>query len=498
MTILKKVITVTVIIFFAGNVHAQWSTDIRLTNNSGESWTTMGKKCIAYSSNVLHVVWFDRRFGDDEIMYKRSTDGGVNWEPVVRLTNSPASSTNPEIAASGNNVFVVWRDFRDGNYEIYFKRSADKGVSWDNDIRLTNNGSYSIDPCIDIYTSVIQVAWSDNRDGNYEIYFKRSTDNGTNWDAVQRITNNASESNFPSINTISNNTILVWSDNRDGNSEIYYNKSTNAGATWGSDARLTNNSANSVNPDVTGYSNGSGYNLYLTWSDYRDGNSEVYFKRSTDNGVSWNTDQRITNDAGISIYPVLDVFGQNLYIVWQDYRAGNYGVYYNRSLNSGLSWDIDLKLNTSALGASAPSICIYNTGLHVVWCDERDNDLEIYYKQNPTGNITSITNTGTEIPENFSLSQNFPNPFNPTTNFEFSIPLLRGVDVPSTRDGGGVFITLEIYDAIGRKIETLVNSAMNPGTYKVEWKASNYNSGVYFYRLTAGSYRETKKMLLVK
>jgi hypothetical protein len=86
--------------------------------------------------------------------------------------------------------------------------------------------------------------------------------------------------------------------------------------------------------------------------------------------------------------------------------------------------------------------------------------------------------------------QNYPNPFNPTTNVRFNIPPLKGVR--------GMMTHLVLFDILGKEIQTLINEKLQPGTYEVEWNASNYPSGVYFYSLTAGDFKETKKMILIK
>jgi hypothetical protein len=71
----------------------------------------------------VHVVWSDARDADYEIYYKRSTDGGISWGGDTRLTNAPSTSEIPSITVSGSVVHVVWFDLRDLNYEIYSKRS---------------------------------------------------------------------------------------------------------------------------------------------------------------------------------------------------------------------------------------------------------------------------------------------------------------------------------------------------------------------------------------
>ena len=90
-----------------------------------------------------------------------------------------------------------------------------------------------------------------------------------------------------------------------------------------------------------------------------------------------------------------------------------------------------------------------------------------------------------EIIKNFSLSQNYPNPFNPSTNINFSIP----------RAG---FVSLDIYSITGERIATLVSEDLNAGSYNYNWDASGLSSGIYFYKISSGSFTSTKKMLLLK
>ena len=109
---------------------------------------------------------------------------------------------------------------------------------------------------------------------------------------------------------------------------------------------------------------------------------------------------------------------------------------------------------------------------------------------------TEIIATGTEEennskkPVSFKLEQNYPNPFNPTTIIKYSIPFLETGHAPS--------VQLRVYDLLGREVATLVKKEQQPGNYEVEFNASNLSSGVYFYKLQAGNFIQTKKMLLLK
>jgi len=112
---------------------------------------------------------------------------------------------------------------------------------------------------------------------------------------------------------------------------------------------------------------------------------------------------------------------------------------------------------------------------------------------------TSIDPEQIESPNYFSLQQNYPNPFNPVTTIKFSIPALTpSLSLGERVSEGRVRVTLKIYDVLGREIAILVNEEKAPGNYEVKWDASGFPSGIYFYRLAAGSFTETKKMVLLR
>ncbi|MCK4529630.1 MAG: T9SS type A sorting domain-containing protein, partial [Candidatus Marinimicrobia bacterium] len=90
-----------------------------------------------------------------------------------------------------------------------------------------------------------------------------------------------------------------------------------------------------------------------------------------------------------------------------------------------------------------------------------------------------------KIPKRFFLQQNYPNPFNPITTFSYDLPYSSNVN-------------LSIYDISGRLIETLINQHQNAGSYTTKWNASEYSSGIYIYRLQAGDFVDTKKMVFMK
>jgi hypothetical protein len=138
---------------------------------------------------------------------------------------------------------------------------------------------------------------------------------------------------------------------------------------------------------------------------------------------------------------------------------------------------------------------------------------------NKEGIPVGIEKKDESIPSNFKLEQNYPNPFNPSTTIKYSIPMsLFGyaqddkssvianssnhdkADVTLRQAQSDIHVTLKIYDILGREVATLVNEYQKPGTYNYQLSINNYqlSSGVYFYQLKAGSFIETKKLVIMK
>lgn len=478
---MKKLLALIIfLILNSTSLFSQWQPDVRLTNDPAFSLASFNNAwSVATSGNVVHVVWRDQRDGNDEIYYKRSTDGGINWGTDTRLTNDPNTSRQPSIAVSGSIVHVVWPDDRDS--EIHYKRSTDGGVSWGEDTPLTNTAGGSGSSSVSVSGSVVHVVWNDFQDFNNEIYYKRSTDGGVNWSSDTRLTNDPATSWEPSIAVSGSVVHVVWWENREGNNEIYYKRSTDGGVNWGADTRLTNNSASSETPFISV----SDSVVHIVWNDDRDGNGEIYYRRSTDAGVSWGVDTRLTNNSANSRNPSVAVSGTTVHVVWPDQRDGNDEIYYKSSTDGGVAWGADIRLTNNVGESSWSSVTVSGSVVHVVWNDKRDGNFEIYYKRNPDGNVTGIEAIASDLPEEFLLNQNYPNPFNPVTNIRYAIP----------QQG---YVTLKIYDILGNEIATLVNEEKSTGTYEVQFDASLLSSGVYLYKIQAGEYSSTKKMTLLK
>ena len=144
----------------------------------------------------------------------------------------------------------------------------------------------------------------------------------------------------------------------------------------------------------------------------------------------------------------------------------------------GMGVGVDSENNTYVTGYFEDTIFLDDSSITSI----QGNDIFIA-KLNTSG--VSFVDDYNAVLRSFELKQNYPNPFNPTTKIKYQIPQLS-------------FVTIKVYDVLGNEISTLVKEEKPQGSYEVEFKATNFPSGIYFYRLQAGNFVETKKMLLLK
>lgn len=156
------------------------------------------------------------------------------------------------------------------------------------------------------------------------------------------------------------------------------------------------------------------------------------------------------------------------------------------STDGGYTYPTVLISNTPNDGSQLVNLPIINTTTARIKIEAVNNIFFDISNFNFTlTNLVGVGNNGSEVPDVYSLTQNYPNPFNPSTSIKFGLPVSS-------------LVNLKIYNTAGQVVKTLVSSELSAGYYDINFNASNLASGVYFYELRAGSFIETKKMLLVK
>lgn len=470
------------------------------SNDGGLSWTegrltssfgVWGDPCVIFDAvGNLHYGHLSNPpapagYFIDRIIVQKSTDGGVTWNDGAGIGLNPPKQQDKEWLAADmtnslfkNRLYVAWTEFdRYGSMDpqdstrILFSYSTNFGETWSKPVKVSDVSGDCVDSDSTVEGAVPAVG------PNGEVY-------------------------------------LAWA----GPLGIVLDKSTDGGATFGRDRFVT------VQPggwdfNVSGISRCNGLpvtacdisnspyrgNVYVAWSDQRRGidDTDIFFIKSTDGGETWGPIKRVNNDTTTRqqffVWMTVDPITGNIYLVFYDRRqtTGNATeVYVAKSTDGGESFE-NFRISESAFTPDSSiffgdyiNIAARNGKVHPIWMRLDDGNLSVWTAivvDAPTGVNGEEKKARLE---GFKLAPNYPNPvqisaLNPTTTISYVLPSAQ-------------VVTLKIYDVAGREIRTLVNASEGAGIHHVQFDARQLASGIYFYKLTAGSFSATKKMLVMR
>lgn len=367
---------------------AGWSDEINLSNDP--TYRDIIPEIAVNKSNI-YIVWLHNY---NEVYYSKSINGGEIWSNPISLYSSASNVLYPIIREDNNSIHVAWSSA----YKIFYSNSTDNGDTWSS-IQIISNESTALADYSRLFVNGdnIHVSWYDVQDGSDgEVYYRRSLDGGITWDDGQgvdqdrRITYSPSVVTKPLIAGYRENISVAWMDERNGDFEIYWMISKDNGYTWedglgniGLDRRLTYTGVYDYAITV------NGFNIHIAWlkQTWPGPTYSLYYCNSTDNGITWNTPKLLSGPVSSMAGPDITVDRSNVSIVWSDRRDdGTHGqIYCKNSTNGGITWNPDLRLTYNlSRESAAPKIRIDNGTTHLARADRfPSNDREIYYKRYP-------------------------------------------------------------------------------------------------------------------
>jgi hypothetical protein len=499
---LTSFICISIFLLSTLSLKAQWDTEVRMTDAPGYSLTSLSnQRNIATSGNNVHMVYYDQRDAQPpytiesqfEVYYRLSTDDGTTFGTEQRLTfgSDIDRSINPSIAVSGSVIHVIYDAKRNSgaNREVCYMRSDDNGATWSAEISLTSGVSMQTNASIASSGSYVHVAYYDNSAGNYEIFHLRSSNGGNTWSAPARMTNNSGNSDSPCLAASGSKVYLVWADFSSGKWELFFRKSTNNGQSFSNALRITGTPADDARyPSLTV----SGNYIHVVFSELSSGNIRLRYVVSNNDGGKWSKETQLVSSTYTNfVYmPSITSSGSDVHLGYA-FACGY--IYYKKSTNNGTSWQGTVSLTPQGYHCR-PSIAVSGSTVHMLYYNnaeylpESSGNVEVWYRRNTNNGSAPFIepqkdNIGT--PEVFELSQNYPNPFNPSTSISFNIPVSG-------------YTTLKIFDITGKEVAELVNGELNEGSHSFLFNAENLATGVYYYRLESSGNVDVKKMMLVK
>ena len=386
---------------------------------------------------------------------------GTTWTPVntgLGLNTPVVSFAVSPNRTGGANLFI-------GTYPSDVFLSTDNGTSW---TEVANSG-------LTEDTVALSLAVSSNETGGTNLFAGTGQNNefyiGSRGEGVYLSTNNGTS--WTSINTGLTNpsvTALAVSSNETGGTNLFAGTnggvflSTNNGTSW------TAINTGLTNPNVTAFAVSSnetgGTNLFAGT------NGGVFL--STNNGTNWTA-----VNTGLGADTIIVSFavspngtgGANLFV-----GTSPDGVFL--STNNGTSWT-SVNAGLGSKNLLVTSLLVNGTNLFAATLGS------CVWVRPLSQMITGVKEKQNNLPTNFSLQQNYPNPFNPSTVINYSIPKTS-------------LVTIKVYNVLGKEMATLVNEEKIAGNYSVQFSGSKLSSEIYFYRMQAGDFVQTKKLLLLK
>jgi len=470
-----------------------------------------GQHLIGCRGDTVYLVWSDERTNLRRIYFSRSTDCGNTWSANLRLSSDDPNheANTPSLALDDQgNIYVCYGhyDWSTFNVDVYFTKSTDGGISFPTPV-LVNDTTRAAQahPSIAVDSSgyIIYIAWDDARNPvnipNLDIYMAKSTDGGLTFGPSVRVDDTGSDSldqEAPSIGcTRGGDTVyVVWWDERndigDDNYDIYFSRSVDAGMTFEPDV-LVNDTVGTIPstqwlPSLWVNKAGS---IYIAWEDNRQYGYKIYFDKSIDNGLSFGQDVNMIDTAtgGQTSCSIITDDFDYVYVVWQDSRTFSqtgHDIYFSFSADSGNSFSANVRVN-DLLGIESawdwyPTICVNDSGkIFVAWESDRNDPSHANSDiYCAAGNYVGIKEV-VDHELNSRLIHVFPNPFQ---------------HFLTVQSQSGKIEHVELFDVAGRSVKSVELNDKRAANLD----AGDLPGGVYFIKIKMNSGLLVKKVIKIK
>ncbi|MGI0047233.1 MAG: PEFG-CTERM sorting domain-containing protein [Nitrosotalea sp.] len=303
-----------------------FSSPIQVSDNSKDS---AFPQVVVYGTHV-YIAWMERTEGDvTNVVFAKSDDGGTTFGNTIAITSHTGNSGVSRIYASGNNVYLMWEDNSEKNFDVFLSTSDDSGNTFGTPLNISNNTGDSGAPQMIVNGTNIYATWMDNTSGNFDILFSKSTDGGLTFTKPVNVSVDQQDSGYPQLAVVGNNVYITWTNAvTSKNYDIFLTKSNDGGQTFSPPLNISNS------PGASGWSqlavdNGT---VYASWVDDTPGHFDVYIAKSNDGGNSFETPVDVNNGGGNnSWYNSMSVSSNTVYLTWQQADNGSNDIMFSKS-----------------------------------------------------------------------------------------------------------------------------------------------------------------------
>lgn len=448
---------------------------------------------ITKNNNGLHVVFSDNNNEKSEIYYTKSTNSGTSWSsPQIILTDPNPSGYELEPAITSvdsNSLYVISSGYHysptESTYLWLLKGilSENSGLTWNTESVLDTQLTISSKPTV-VSTGKNITAISTV---SHSLKSVVSTDGGLTFSSSVLV----SKTGFPQVPTATYMKSTCYSVWQNVSWFEPYWKLWFGNQPWLEETAVTPNVTDSY-PYFPSISSDNAKRIHLAYSYAYIPDSlapvewRIDYLRSLDSGKTWQNPSTISGLTN-SFLPKIKISDNGkVCAIWSSFTNNKWSIRGSYSTDAGVSWVEPFQITQKQEFSLYSDFYISKDTLFVVWQNFSRGNWELLFTKyvlNSPNEMNKIQNSGSSIV--FSLAQNYPNPFNPKTNIRFQLP----------KDS---FVSLKIFDLLGTEVSTLINEEQSAGIHDIDFNASDLPSGIYFYRIQAGNFIDTKKLILLK
>ena len=303
---------------------------------------------------------------------------GAEWGPDIKLSAGETNAMLNEnmgqcLIADGNNIHLVWTAVKNKDEAIYYKRSTDQGLTWGPEIRLSPAPSGDTFPLIAQSDSALHVVFLRNgRTPQAASFYKRSTDDGLTWGPEIEL---GKSKWWPGVTAVGSNVYVslntVFADDAK-NSVVFFRRSGDDGVTWEAPQQISNaprrTGGRAEDPAIVT----DGQFIHMVWNDNREAEPgkgmSVCYRRSSDGGTTWGPETLLTHAPDYTYCPSISLDGPHVDIAYADRQTGHYHIFHLHSANFGATWEPKVQITKDSPDAEIyPAMARFGSDVHMVW-----------------------------------------------------------------------------------------------------------------------------------
>jgi len=320
---------------------------------------------IVVSGPNVYIIWLTQPSGqfNDQVFIRRSQDGGSNWLTQKQLTFDSDGASEPALAVSESNVYIAYTG-QDINHvrQTFLLQSTNRGAAWQAPLQLSNVANFVINPEVVATGSTVVVFWEQLVAGFAQVVYSRSTDNGSTW-AVPQVLHSSNGGQYNTSAAVDGQTIVVAYSEVGGSAEyVKFIRTLDGGATWqDSTSVIAVNGTSAVALRI----NLDGSQVGILWVGNTIGTYQAMFSKSNDGGLNWLPAIQVSQASTSTFDADLSHSGAFGYVAYSTGAGPTVSdipgpssarVYFARSLDSGLDWNLPKALTPLTRRSSSPSV----------------------------------------------------------------------------------------------------------------------------------------------